>query len=72
MVKALEAAGIPFSGARSNFYEISTSKGAMKQRFADRGVRTAPFVQIRDAKADISRAGELAGTRPPPPLHTTH
>lgn len=61
VVKALEAAGVPFTGARSSFYEISTSKRAMKQRFADRGVRIAPCVHIQDANADIVRAGETLG-----------
>ena len=61
VVKALEAAGIPFTGARSRFYEISTSKRATKQRFVECGVRTTPFVAIRDGKTDIGLAGETLG-----------
>jgi D-alanine-D-alanine ligase len=57
VVKALEAANVPFTGARSRFYEISTSKLQMKRRFALNGVRTAPWVRIRDAKKDAMRAG---------------
>ncbi len=61
VVKALEAANVPFTGARSRFYGISTSKRTMKRRFAARGVPTAPFVRIRNAKADIRRAGRTLG-----------
>jgi len=61
VVKALENSGVSFTGARSSFYEISTSKRVMKQRFDDRGVRTPPFVQIRDANDDIGRAGDVLG-----------
>jgi D-alanine-D-alanine ligase len=61
VVRALEAAHVPFTGARSRFYEISTSKRATKQRFADCGVRTTPFVAIRRGKADIGLAGETLG-----------
>lgn len=61
VVKALEAAGVPFTGARSSFYALSTSKRVMKQRFTERGVRTAPSMQIRDAGTDIRRAGDTLG-----------
>lgn len=61
VVKALEGARVPFTGARSRFYDISTSKGSMKRRFAARGVPTAPFVRIRNLKADIRRAGQTLG-----------
>ncbi len=61
VVKALEAANIPFTGARSRFYEISTSKLQMKRRFAANGVRTAPWVRIRDVRADVRRAAEELG-----------
>ena len=40
---ALEQAGVPFTGARSSYYRISTSKVAMKERFIRAGVPTAPF-----------------------------
>jgi D-alanine-D-alanine ligase len=61
VVKALEASGVAFTGARSGFYEVSTSKRASKQRFEERGVRTAPSVLIRDAKTDVPRAGAQLG-----------
>lgn len=61
VVKALEAAGIPFTGARSRFYEISTSKQASKQRFAECGVRTTPYALIPDRHADVALAGETLG-----------
>lgn len=40
---ALENAGVPFTGARSSYYRISTSKVAMKERFIRAGVPTASF-----------------------------
>jgi D-alanine-D-alanine ligase len=43
VVRALEAARIPFTGADSQFYEISSSKTVMKQLFLDSGVRTPPY-----------------------------
>jgi D-alanine-D-alanine ligase len=61
VVKALEAANIPFTGARSRFYEISTSKLKMKRGFAARGVTTAPWARIRNVKSDILRAGAELG-----------
>ena len=61
VVKALEAANIPFTGARSRFYEVSTSKRATKQRFVECGVRTTPFVSIRSGTSDIALAGETLG-----------
>lgn len=43
VLKALEDAGIPFTGAGSDFYEISTSKVVMKDAMLAAGVSTAPF-----------------------------
>jgi D-alanine-D-alanine ligase len=60
VVKALEAAGIPFTGARSRFYDISTSKRTTKQRLTECGVRTTPFVVIRNGN-DVGPAGDALG-----------
>lgn len=60
-VRALEASGLPFTGADSAFYELSTPKTLMKQRLIERGVATSPFVAIRDPHADGTRAGALLG-----------
>jgi D-alanine-D-alanine ligase len=43
VVKALEGAGIPFTGSDSRFYGISTCKLHMKKLFRERGVETAPW-----------------------------
>ena len=43
VVKALEKAGLPFTGSNSRFYEISTYKVCMKELFRERGVETAPW-----------------------------
>lgn len=43
LVKALEKAGLPFTGSNSRFYEISTYKVWMKKLFRERGVETAPW-----------------------------
>jgi D-alanine-D-alanine ligase len=46
VVQALEAARIPFTGADSSFFEISTSKLRMKRRFVKSGVPTACFEEL--------------------------
>ena len=46
LLRALEASGIPFTGARANFYEISTSKILIKEALLAAGVLTAPFTVI--------------------------
>jgi D-alanine-D-alanine ligase len=60
VIKALEAAGVRFTGARSGFYDISTSKRTTKQRLQEAGVSTTPFVIVQDG-ADIQRAGDVLG-----------
>ena len=60
-VKALEASGLPFTGADTAFYEITTPKTALKKRLIERKVRTSPFVIIKDAATDAPRAGEVLG-----------
>jgi D-alanine-D-alanine ligase-like ATP-grasp enzyme len=46
VLRALEASGIPFTGAFSPFYEISTSKIVTKQALCAAGVSTAPFAVL--------------------------
>lgn len=55
VVKALEQAGLPFTGSTSAFYEITTYKVPMKLRLLERGVPTAPFVPLRSLPEDIAR-----------------
>ena len=43
VVESLERASVPFTGADSKFYRISTSKIAMKELFREAGVPTPPF-----------------------------
>jgi D-alanine-D-alanine ligase len=54
VVRALEAAGVPFTGSTSCFYEITTCKVPMKVRLRDRGVSTAPFVPLRNLPEDLA------------------
>lgn len=61
VVRALEAAGLAFTGADIRFYELSTSKLAMKRRFAATGVATSPWMEIRDIDADLERAASMLG-----------
>jgi len=49
VVRALEAAGVPFTGANSEFYEISCSKLRMKELFVAAGVPTPPYEILTDA-----------------------
>ena len=58
VVQALAAAGVPFTGAGTSFYALSTSKLAMKRRFAAAGVHTAPWQAIVDPESDLRRAAE--------------
>ena len=60
-VKALEASGLPYTGADTFFYEITTPKTLMKRRLADRQVPTSPFVEIRDPARDGVRASRELG-----------
>jgi D-alanine-D-alanine ligase len=46
VVRALERAGIRFTGADSQFYEISTSKLVMKELLMSAGVPTPPFESL--------------------------
>ena len=61
VLHALESAGIAASGVDSRFYELSTSKLAMKRRFRAAGVATSPWVEIRDIETDVRRAGRELG-----------
>jgi D-alanine-D-alanine ligase-like ATP-grasp enzyme len=60
-VKALEASGLPFTGADIAFYELTTPKTRMKDRLLERGVSTSPFVVIRNPALDGARAGRELG-----------
>jgi D-alanine-D-alanine ligase len=46
LLRALEASGIPFTGAHARFYEISTSKILIKKALIRAGVPTAPFAIV--------------------------
>jgi D-alanine-D-alanine ligase len=61
VVKALEAAGIPFTGSTSFFYEITTYKVPLKERLRNHGVPTAPFVPLRTLPADIATLEKKVG-----------
>src|SRR4051794_943264 len=54
LLRALEASGIPFTGAHARFYEISTSKILIKEALTRGGVPTAPF-------AIVPHAGSVEG-----------
>src|SRR4051812_10976421 len=46
LLRAMEASGMPFTGARARFYEISTSKILIKEALLQAGVSTAPFAIV--------------------------
>jgi D-alanine-D-alanine ligase len=50
VVEALERAGIPFTGADSQFYKISTSKLVMKEMLIAAGVATPAFEALASGK----------------------
>ncbi|ERT06681.1 carbamoyl-phosphate synthase L chain, ATP binding domain protein [Lyngbya aestuarii BL J] len=51
VVKLLEAKGIPFAGADSQFFKMGDSKILMKQAFVESGVSTAPYEVIKDVNS---------------------
>jgi D-alanine-D-alanine ligase len=58
VVRALEHAGLCFTGADSMFYDLSTSKLAMKKRMVDAGVPTPAFEALTGSVAGVcSRVG---------------
>ena len=58
VVRALEAAGLPFSGASETFYVTTTSKLATKHLLAASGVPHPASVEIEDPEVDLLRAAE--------------
>jgi D-alanine-D-alanine ligase len=61
VLHALESAGVAASGVDSRFYELSTSKVAMKRRFRAAGVATSPWLEIVDIESDLRRAAQELG-----------
>lgn len=61
VVRMLEQAGLPFTGAASAFYEATTFKVRMKELFLKSGVPTSPFVVIRKVPEDLDRLSEELG-----------
>ena len=55
VVRALEQAGIPFTGATSAFYILTTSKVLMKERLRQCEIATPPFVRLGNSPDDIAR-----------------
>ncbi|MEG4224556.1 ATP-grasp domain-containing protein [Microcoleus sp. N9_B2] len=51
VVKLLEAKGILFTGADSQFFKMGDSKILMKQAFVEAGVSTAPYEVIKDVNS---------------------
>lgn len=60
-VRTLEASGLPFTGADTAFYELTTPKTRLKQRLIEHRVSTSPFVIIKDPQADGARACAVLG-----------
>jgi D-alanine-D-alanine ligase len=61
MVRALEKARLPFSGASEAFYITTTSKLATKRLLSASGVPHPAWVEIRETTADLERAAEKIG-----------
>jgi D-alanine-D-alanine ligase len=55
VVRALEQAGIPFTGATSAFYALTTSKVLMKERLRQCEIATPPFVCLGNSPDDMAR-----------------
>ena len=61
VVRALENAGIPFTGGSSHFYAITTPKVMMKEELVSKGVPTPPFAALRDPAKDVFRLESEVG-----------
>jgi D-alanine-D-alanine ligase-like ATP-grasp enzyme len=59
IVKALEKAEIPFTGANCSFYDISTVKTVMKKAMVSAGIPTPPYIKIENIEEDCRRAEKL-------------
>jgi D-alanine-D-alanine ligase len=55
VVRNLEQAGLPFTGATSTFYALTTSKVLMKERLLQYGIATPPFVRLGHSPDDMAR-----------------
>jgi D-alanine-D-alanine ligase len=55
VVRALEQADIPFTGAASAFYALTTSKVLMKERLHHYGIATPPFVRLDNSPDALAR-----------------
>ncbi|MEW6750014.1 MAG: SET domain-containing protein-lysine N-methyltransferase [Candidatus Latescibacterota bacterium] len=55
VVRALEQARLPYTGARPGFYEATTAKTRMKEQLVAAGVPTPPFVRLTGRTADLQR-----------------
>ncbi|NJD11150.1 MAG: hypothetical protein FIB01_12210 [Gemmatimonadetes bacterium] len=60
-VKALEQAGIPFTGSDPRFYETSTYKLRMKNLFREQGVETGPW-EVLPRTGPVTGICERLGT----------
>lgn len=61
VVHALEKAGMPFTGAASAFFALTTSKVPMKERLLQHGLPTPPFVRLRTMPDDSARLTAQVG-----------
>ena len=61
VVRALEQASIPFTGAASTFYALSTSKIAMKERLRQCRIATPPFVCLGNRPDEMARLTTQVG-----------
>jgi D-alanine-D-alanine ligase len=55
VVRALEQAGIPFTGAAAAFYDLTTYKVPMKERLCQGGIATPPWVRLGSSPDDMAR-----------------
>ncbi len=62
VIKLLEAHGMIFTGANSNFYDITNSKIVMKKALLEAGVSTAPYAVILEPDKDIPGICDRLGT----------
>jgi D-alanine-D-alanine ligase len=62
VVRYLEFKGLIYTGARENYYHLTTSKITMKQAFDEAGIPNSPWIAITSADQDLTGTCEKLGS----------
>ena len=62
VLRYLEQKGLIYTGARENYYHLTTSKITMKQAFDEAGIPNSPWIAITSADQDLNGTCEKLGS----------